>query len=534
MKRWKILLLAFFALSVACVESPIAATLTPLAPSAASTIAPDAEESSFTIALEYAIPGLAAAYAPTHVTYAKPQPIFGMWGLIEKKPGEYNWEPLDNLVAEYQAAGFTGIQLLISAESPWASVDPPALFHKGNSFPKEEYINAYTEFVGRFVERYDGDGTDDAPGLLYPVHHFGIEREFTGYWPSNAEDYVRLLRLAYPAIHAADPQAKVLLVAILMVDVFDGDPDAVELQRRLSTPQTGIRKSVPEIKDILAACDAYDIVDFHSLGDYTEIPPTAAWLREQLEMNGCGGKPLWIGDAFSMSALVGYNGRPAWPATAENIDRVIETLKRIADPGAAGHAEAKSWLYARMADGLVRKIIVSAHAGLLGINVGNLEDWKTNVPGADALGVPLAGTSMFMGMMDTKPTGQQVGDSLPGFRAPGSPRPAFFAVQLVNEKIMGFTAVEKIDLGSGVWAYRFTLPSGPIWVLWYDDGGLYFPGEIPPTVSIQLSVDAAKALITRTPTQTGMNTPETLVLESSDGILPLVLDSTPLFVQKAP
>jgi hypothetical protein len=534
MKPWKIFPIVFLVLALACVESPAAATLAPTEPSVASTVASGGEEPAFTIALEYAIPGLAAAYAPTQVTYAKPQPIFGMWGLIEKKPGEFEWGPMDSLVAEYQAAGFTGIQLLITAESSWASKAPPTLFNKGNSFPKEEYITAYTDFVGRFVERYDGDGTDDAPGLLYPVRHFGIEREFTGYWPSDAEDYVRLLRIAYPAIHAADPQAKVLLVAILMVDVFDGDPDSAELQRRLSTPQTGIRKSVPEIQDILAACDAYDIIDFHSLGDYTEIPPTAAWLREQLVTNSCEEKPLWIGDAFSMSALVGYNGRPAWPATAETVDRVVETLKVVANPGAAGYLEAKSWLYAQMAGGLVKKVVVSAYEDLLGINVGNLEDWKTSMPAADALGVPLTGTSMFMGMMDTKATGQQVGDLLPGFRAPGQPRPAFYAVTLVNEKIMGFTAVEKIDLGSGTWAYRFSMPSGPLWVLWYDNGGLYFPGEVPPSITIQLPFDAAQALVTCTPTQIGRNTPETLVLESSDGILPLVLNSTPLFIQKAP
>ena len=534
MKRLILSLFSFFALALACAQPPAVVTLTPTAPSPVSTVPSGGEYPLFTIALEYAIPGLASAYAPTGVTYAKPQPIFGMWGLIEPQPGKYNWGPLDNLVIEYQTAGFTGIQLLITAESPWASVNPPSLLNLGDSFPKDEYLDEYAAFVGRFVERYDGDGTDDAPGLLNPIHHYGIEREFTGFWPGSAEDYVRLLRTAYPVIHTVDPQAEVLIVAILMVDVFDGDPDTAELQRRLITPQTGIRKSVSEIQTILAACDAYDILDFHSLGDYTEIPPTAAWLRDQMETNDCGKKPLWIGDAFSMSALVGYNARPAWPATLETRDRVIDTLKLIADPSSTGHAEAKSWLYAQMASGLVKKVVVSAGEGLLGINIGNLEDWKTGLPAVDALGAPLAGTSMFMGMMDSKVTGQQVGDRLPGYRAPGQPRPAFFAVKLVNEKITGFTSVEKLDLGSGIWAYRFMMPSGPLWVLWYDDGKLYFPGEMSPTATIELAINAANVLITHTPTEVGKSEPETQVLGSSSGILPLLLESTPIFVQIAP
>jgi hypothetical protein len=253
-----------------------------------------------------------------------------------------------------------------------------------------------------------------------------------------------------------------------------------------------------------------------------------------LETNGCGVKPLWIGDAFSTSALVGYNARPFWPATAENRDQVINTLKLVADPSAAGHAEAQAWLYTQMAGGLVKKIVVAAGEGLLGINVGNLEDWKTGLPAADALTVPSMGTAMFMGMMDSRVTGQPVGEGLPGYRAPGQPRPAFFAIKLVNEKLGGFTGVENLDLGAGVWAYRFTTPSGPLWVLWYDDGKLYFPGETPPAIPVELPFDVASALVTRTPSEIGVSEPDTQALESSSGVLSLVLDSTPIFVQATP
>jgi hypothetical protein len=532
--RFLLALLCLATLASACSQAPARLRPTGGASPSIESTSPRGEPPQFTIALEYAIPGLAKAYAPTHVTYVKPQPIFGLWRLLEPEPGVYNWSPLDNLVVEYQEAGFSGIQLLITAESSWASIDPPSLTNPGNTFPKDEYVDDYVDFVRRFVERYDGDGTEDAPGLLYPVHHYGIEREFTGYWPSDAQDYVRLLGLAYPAVHAADPQAEVLLVAILMVDVFDGDPDPVELQRRLATPQLGIRKSVPEIQAILSACDSYDIIDFHSLGDYTEIPTTTAWLRNQLENNGCDEKPIWVGDAFSMSALVGYNGRPAWPATPDNLDRVLETLKLVANPNASGHLEAKSWLYALMASNMVKKITVSAGEGLIGVNIGNLEDWKTNIPALDAAAVRLAGTSMFMGMMDTTVTQKRAGEGLPNYRAPGQPRPAFYAIKLANEKIASFASVEKLELWSGVWAYHFSRPSGPLWVLWYDDGTLYFPGETPATVSVDLPFAGANALITRTPVASGMEIPETESPASSNGTLSLVLDSTPIFIEVGP
>jgi len=532
MKRFLLPLSCLLLVFLACGQTPPVSNPTPDSSLNIPAASPGDASSSFTIALEYAIPGLAEAYAPAGLTYAKPQGIFGMWRHLEPEQGIYNWKPMDDLVIEYQQAGFSGIQLLISAESSWASVSPPSLVNKGNTLPKVEFRDAYLAYVKGFVERYDGDGIDDAPGLLYPVHHFGLEREFTGYWPSDAADYIQLLELAYPAIHEADPQAEVIIVAILMVDVFDGNPDPVELERRLTTSQKGIRKSISEIQKILAACEYYDIIDFHSLGDYVEIKPTTAWLREQLEINNCDPKPIWIGDAFSMSALVGYGGRPAWPGTNENLDQVIDTLKLVANPKVDGHGEAKSWLYGLMAEGLVKKIAVSAGEGLMGINIGNLEDWKTNLPVVDAASVPLVGASMFMGMMETRVTQQQSGEGLPPYRTPTGPaRPSFYALKLANEKISGFTTVEKLDLGHDIWAYEFSHDSGPLWVLWYDTGTLYFPGEKPPEKSVNLPFEYDSALITVTPTEIGLETPESFELDTDGGLLSLTLDQTPIFIQ---
>ncbi len=520
---------------LACSQTPSASTSTPEPPIPVSGMSQEDANPGFTIALEYAIPGLGEAYTPIGLIYAKPQGIFGLWKFLEPEQGVYNWKPLDDLVIEYQQAGFKGIQLLISAESSWASTSPPSLVNTGNTLPKDEFKDEYVAFVKAFVERYDGDGVDDVPGLLYPVHHYGLEREFTGYWPSDAADYIELAKLAYPAIHEADPEAEVMINAILMVDIFDGDPDQTELERRLTTPQKGIRKSVEEIQKVLAACEYYDIIDFHSLGDYVEIIPTTAGLREQLEIHGCDPKPIWIGDSFSMSALVGYGGRPAWPGTEENLDQVIDTLKLVANPNVDGHDQAQAWLYGLMAEGLVKKIVVSAGEGLMGINIGNLEDWKTNLPAMDAASVPLVGASMFMGMMETRVTQQQSGEGLPPYRtATGPPRPSFYALKLANQKISGFSSVEILDLGENVWAYKFARPSGPLWVLWYDTGELIFPGETSPEITIDLPFDGDAAQITLTPTEIGQEEAERYELDASEEVLQITLGQTPIFIEIIP
>ncbi len=542
MHRLRFVIVIFMAAALAC--GPAVSTATAPVPTSSPTAQPATTTAPLTISVEYGILGVAEAYAAAGVTYSKLQDAFVIWGNIEPEPGQYQWGPLDAIVLEYQSAGFTSLQMDLTALSPWAASRLPSLSDHGDPFPKEEYLDDYAAFVAQVVERYDDDGVDDMPGLLYPIHDYGIEREFTGYWPGTAEEYVRLLKIAYPAIHAADPDARVLLVALLLADVFDGNPSRAEVERRLAiTPN--FRKSLADTLTILAACDAYDIVDFHALADYTEIPPTAAWIREQLDANGCGDKPIWIGDAFPMSALVGFGGFvppiPFAPTTLATRDQVVETLKAIADPADSNHDSAQAWLRAETARSLVKKIVVSAGEGILGINLGNLEDWKTGLPAVDKPLVPSLGAAMFMGLMDTTVTARMPGGKLPfnghewaKARKAGDARPGLYALGLATEKIGRFTSVEELDLGTDVWAYRFETASGPAWVLWYDDGSLYLPGEAAPIITVNLPFDAGRALVTHTPTSDKETQPETATLEASNNALSLTLDSTPTFVQPAP
>jgi len=503
--------------------------------------------------VEYGILGVAQTYAATGITFAKLQNAYAIWGNIEPQAGKYQWGPLDAVVLEYQQAGFTGLQMDLSTLSPWASSRQPTLGNPGDSFPKAEYLDDYVKYVTSVVERYDGDGVEDMPGLLTPIHDYGIEREFTGFWPGSAESYLRLLRLAYPAVKAADPKGNVLLVALLMTDIFDGYPTAEEINRRLAKTPTYMRKSVPEIQAILAACDSYDTVDFHALGNYTEIPLTAQWIRAQLLQNGCGEKPIWIGDAFPMSALIGYGGFvppvPFAPATVETRDEVVTTLTSIADPASPDHTGAQAWLNGEMASGLVRKVAVSAAEGISGINLGNLEDWKTGIAGADKISVPALGASMFMGMTDTTVTTLKPGGDLPfngqewaRARRAGSARPVYYALKLVNGKLGGFSSVSKLSsadlpgqvLDHDLWAYRFETQAGPVWVFWYDDGKLYLPGEKSPSVTIKLSFSAASARLTHTPTLANENEPRMEVLDASSGSLSFEVGATPIFIQAIP
>jgi len=38
-------------------------------------------------------------------------------------------------------------------------------------------VSDYSRFVGAVIERYDGDGIDDMPGLRYPILHWEVFNE---------------------------------------------------------------------------------------------------------------------------------------------------------------------------------------------------------------------------------------------------------------------------------------------------------------------------------------------------------------------
>ncbi len=80
---------------------------------------------------------------------------------------------------------------------------------------------AYSAFVEAAVERYDGDGVDDMPGLLAPLHHWEIDNEpdlknlvdlRTGETDDFATpaQFAEVLRLTAAAIRRADADAVIL------------------------------------------------------------------------------------------------------------------------------------------------------------------------------------------------------------------------------------------------------------------------------------------------------------------------------------
>ena len=161
--------------------------------------------------------------------------------------------------------------------------------------------NHWARFVHRTVERYDGDGVDDAPGSPRiaawemwnePDFPCGVVPDFpSGFWNGTPAQYYRLLQVGYLAAKAADPEAVVLLGGQAYFPNptwFDAFLAALEADPN---------------KEAQAAYGFYfDVLPLHWYSNPRNALDGTRLFAEKLAGHGLAGKAIWINES----------GVPAW------------------------------------------------------------------------------------------------------------------------------------------------------------------------------------------------------------------------------
>ena len=166
--------------------------------------------------------------------WIRPHPGPFSWGYIEKIPGQYDFRHTDELVKSSQKEG-VGILATVWPFADWDGekchakeciVSKNDIFYPKNHFGltmgipvsrcKPCDMNAYRTFLSKIVERYDGDGIDDMPGLQIPIHYWEILNEPSmqggemAFFKNDESEYVNLLKESYSAIKTTCPKCKVV------------------------------------------------------------------------------------------------------------------------------------------------------------------------------------------------------------------------------------------------------------------------------------------------------------------------------------
>ncbi len=241
----------------------------------------------------------------------------------------YGFDALDQLVAAYQAEG-VNVAMTVAYQRAVAGgrgVD----FSEPWLWTDDAGRDRYEAYLREMLERYDGDGVGDAPGLRYPIRVWQVHNELEAQWVTamdegvstwaTPEDYAELLRFTTPIIREEIPDAVVVASHYPWpgrdAADFDGDGAPERYMERVAE---------------LGGYEGVDVVEIHDFsGDLARLVQGLTYAAT------ASGLPVWAGQVLATNAPVG--GQPD-ATVASQAEKVVKLLVGAL---AAGARHAHWW-----------------------------------------------------------------------------------------------------------------------------------------------------------------------------------------------
>ena len=151
--------------------------------------------------------------------WVRPHPGPFVWNKIEKEQGNFSWQEADEYVVYAQDHN----QTIIATIWPYANWEQKTCKRKkarspfGKRFSK--YLSKpcsmenYKIFLINLIDRYDGDGNNDMPGLIKPIIHWEImnEPEFKMFFKGTKEDFVEIFNFSSKLIKSKQKDAVIVM-----------------------------------------------------------------------------------------------------------------------------------------------------------------------------------------------------------------------------------------------------------------------------------------------------------------------------------
>ena len=332
-----------------------------------------------------------------------------VWDLIEPVKGQFDWGYHDKVYSEMYRKGIN-LLVIFKSINRWDGNIVASGVNKGVKLPND--LDSYCRFLAKTVERYDGDGIDDAAGSPV-VRYWQIENEPDIFWKDTPEHYARLLKAAYRTIKKADSKAQVVIGAIAGkkgVKFFES-----------------VLKHLQSIRD-KPSDRFFDVFDLHwnqiqqmyySLDDYLSL------LRAMLDKYGYAGVPVFITEVSA------YSDCPVHPKFHLECQTEREQAAELVK------------LYIRALSGGISKIFWVTLEELHGYG-GQLNGYYDNV-----------------GLVHNPENDGMSGKKL-----------AFYAYRLLIQKTKGadWSTLERIDTGEkNVYLFKLMKSNIPFYIVWRDN-----------------------------------------------------------------
>ncbi len=343
------------------------------------------------------------------INWMEPAGPFGLsWNEVQQKRADgslaqFDWTRYDSLVKNAQARNIH-LSFIIHATEP---ISGAMGGYVTPSLPQN--LEAFKAFVCAAVQRYNGDGEKDMPGLLYPITYWKIEDEAMArrYFNGSASDYAKVVVAVYDAIKSADRNAKVILSMVRGYEAVPEDPYLFmdEFFREISR---------------LRGAPQWDIMDHHWMLEKPKVPQKIQYreIKSYLsDIKTCAEKykirmtPFWIMEVAGI-----YSPEKM---------HAIDLIKRFVYPFSLG-ARKVFW------SGLIEKPT--------GSPMGRKIDLFENVP-----------------LIDSS----------------GTRKLAYYSLKKLVSVLDGFEPLKTVTIkdADDTYIFKFTRNMLPVWVMWHDGEG---------------------------------------------------------------
>ena len=220
--------------------------------------------------------------------WVRPHPGPFIWNHIEKEKGNFTWDEADKHVLYSQEHN----QTILATIWPHANWEQKSCKRKkarspfGKKFTK--YLSKpcsmddYKTFLLKLVDRYDGDGNNDMPGLTKPIKYWDVmnEPEFKMFFKGSKEDFIEIFNFSSKVIKDKQPDS-----VIVMAGAAGMFPENKKYWKSV----------LPKIKD------NFDIANIHHISGPDGKCDKELWVDEfaallkSLDIN----KPIWLTEAMT-------------------------------------------------------------------------------------------------------------------------------------------------------------------------------------------------------------------------------------------
>lgn len=360
-----------------------------------------------------------------------------VWGRIEPEKGHFDWSFISRIDDFISRNHKKGIQMMITilTPNPWDQLPP----EKAKDFLKKQHgeqekeltfrlpkdLDAYANFLQKIVERYDGDGVDDAPGSP-TVRYWQIDNESDIFWKDNPENFARLVKLSYKAIKKASPEAQLVLSGVGMPRGFLAF--YVPMLRKLDEIKDKPEEKYFDIFDLhwwVGGEGGYlTAPDRHFMGEISDFREYIKAVRTELEKYNYH-VPVWITEMCTYTGKIRQKNLSFLPYQNE-IQQAGELLKRFVYPLSLG----------------VEKIF-----------------WSTIVDNHNWGGDKYSYFNQVGLIYNPKNNGES------------SKKLSYYTYKLIVEKMEGcdWKSAETLNLGKNIFAYRFMKNGKSIYIIWRDE-----------------------------------------------------------------